>query len=31
MAEKILLELRDKDFGVNITNSETIKKANAIS
>ena len=30
MAEKIVLELRDKDFWVVITNSDTIKKANSI-
>lgn len=31
MAEKILLELRDKDFWVVLSNSDTIKKANSIS
>jgi len=31
MAEKIIIELRDKDFWVIVSNSETIKKANTIS
>ena len=30
MAEKIVLELRDKDFWVVLSNSDTIKKANSI-
>jgi len=30
MAEKIILELKDKDFGIVITNSDTVKKANTI-
>lgn len=30
MAEKIILELKDKDFWVNIYNKESIKKANTI-
>jgi Holliday junction DNA helicase RuvA len=31
MAEKIVLELRDKDFWISINNSETVTKANTIS
>ena len=31
MAEKIIIELRDKDFGININSSDTINKANTIS
>jgi len=31
MAEKIIIELRDKDFWVVINDTETIKKANTIS
>lgn len=31
MAEKIILELKDKDFGISIKNGETISKANTIS
>ncbi len=31
MAEKIIIELRDKDFGISLNNSETVKKANTIS
>ena len=31
MAEKIIIELRDKDFGIYLNNSETVKKANTIS
>ncbi len=31
MAEKIIIELRDKDFGINFSSSETVKKANTIS
>ncbi len=31
MAQKILIELKDKDFGIVIGNSDTIKKANTIS
>jgi len=30
MAEKIIIELRDKDFGISLNNSETVKKANTI-
>ncbi len=30
MAEKIILELKDKDFGIIVTSSETIKKANTL-
>jgi Holliday junction resolvasome RuvABC DNA-binding subunit len=31
MAEKIIIELRDKDFGISLNNVETVKKANTIS
>ena len=31
MAEKIIIELRDKDFWISINSSETVKKANTIS
>ena len=31
MAEKIIIELRDKDFGIYLNNQDTIKKANTIS
>lgn len=31
MAEKIIIELKDKDFGIVISSSENIKKANCIS
>ncbi len=31
MAEKIIIELRDKDFGIYLKNQDTIKKANTIS
>ena len=31
MAEKIIIELRDKDFWISLNNSDTIKKANTIS
>lgn len=30
MAEKIILELKDKDFGINLSNRDTISKANSI-
>lgn len=31
MAEKIILELKDKDFGIVFTDRETLKKANSIT
>lgn len=31
MAEKIILELKDKDFGINLSSKETIVKANNLS
>lgn len=31
MAEKIILELKDKDFGISVSSTDTIKKANTIS
>lgn len=30
MAEKIILELKDKNFGINLSNRDTIKKTNTI-
>jgi len=31
MAEKIIIELRDKDFGISLINQDTVKRANTIS
>ncbi|MDR1945196.1 MAG: hypothetical protein LBQ59_03890 [Candidatus Peribacteria bacterium] len=31
MAEKIILEMKDKDFGINLSSRENILKANNLS
>jgi hypothetical protein len=31
MAEKIILELKDKDFGINVSSKENILRANNLS